>query len=258
MRIDPSRPTERRRPDVIAHRGFGGDNTENTLRAVRTAVAVADAVEVDVRRCGSGELVVVHDRRLHRLAGRPHVVGDLTLAELQKIEIGPDGDRIPTLRDVVAAIPDGVELVLELKERDIAADAVRIAEAAGIDAWFSTAEPATLVELRGIPDARRTAWIVRASILNRAMRVLLHQTLPPLYRLEDPQGIVDRAAHLGCRAIHPRYELCLYTDLVERAHDAGLGVAVWTVEDRETIERLASVGVTAVSVDRAALVDRHT
>lgn len=53
----------------IAHRGFAETNPENTLTAVREAAkAGADLVEVDVRRCGSGELVLAHDADVDRIS----------------------------------------------------------------------------------------------------------------------------------------------------------------------------------------------
>ena len=54
---------------LIAHRGFAGVNPENTLQAVEAAAGVADAIEVDVRRCESGDLVVIHDETVDRLQG---------------------------------------------------------------------------------------------------------------------------------------------------------------------------------------------
>ena len=57
------------RPLVIAHRGASADAVENTRAAFRLArEQSADGVELDVLRCGSGEVVVVHNDDLVRLA----------------------------------------------------------------------------------------------------------------------------------------------------------------------------------------------
>ena len=65
---------------LIAHRGFAAVHPENTVRAVRAAARVADAVEVDVRRCATGELVVIHDATVDRVTDGTGPVADHSLA----------------------------------------------------------------------------------------------------------------------------------------------------------------------------------
>ena len=57
------------RPLNIAHRGARDSAPENTLAAFELALAHgADGIELDVTRCCSGEIVVLHDE-----IGRAHV-----------------------------------------------------------------------------------------------------------------------------------------------------------------------------------------
>ncbi|MCD6386790.1 MAG: glycerophosphodiester phosphodiesterase, partial [Methanophagales archaeon] len=66
---------------VIAHRGASREEPENTLRALRRAAECkADAVEVDVRKCKSGEIVVIHDETLERTTDGKGLVREHTLA----------------------------------------------------------------------------------------------------------------------------------------------------------------------------------
>src|SRR5690606_8280471 len=82
------------RPLVWAHRGASHAAPENTLPAFARAEAEgADAIECDVMRCASGELVVCHDERLDRLCGFPVAVRDLPLPELRRLRIL--ADRFP-------------------------------------------------------------------------------------------------------------------------------------------------------------------
>ena len=86
-----------RRPAVIAHRGASAAAAENSLGALRRAVELgADGVEFDVQRCGSGELVVFHDRTLGRCAGVPGSIGETPLARLRTLTL----DRISATRGV--------------------------------------------------------------------------------------------------------------------------------------------------------------
>jgi glycerophosphoryl diester phosphodiesterase len=57
---------------------------------------------------------------------------------------------------------------------------------------------------------------------------------------------------LDCVAIHPRLELCLRTDLVERAHERGLLIEPWTITTTAQADRLRSVGVDGLISDICA------
>src|SRR5262249_42420882 len=84
-------------PFVYGHRGTRRGAPENTLVAMQLALAQgADGIELDVRLCRSGEVVVLHDPDLTRVAGAPLRAQDRTLAELQAHDLG-QGARVPTL-----------------------------------------------------------------------------------------------------------------------------------------------------------------
>ena len=109
-------------PLIIAHRGASAVAPENTLAAVRTAWEMdADAVEVDVHRTADGRAVVIHDARTRRTTGVDLRVAASTLAQLQALDAGSfkdahwERERIPALREVLAAVPPGRRIVLELK-----------------------------------------------------------------------------------------------------------------------------------------------
>ena len=125
------------RPLVVAHRCGGGGAPENTLAALRIAMREgADAVEVDVLPSRDGHPVVHHDDRLQRTARVNAAVWDLDLADLRRLDVGSwfapafEGERLPALADVVAALPAGVRLVADFKhgEERFPGLAARVAE----------------------------------------------------------------------------------------------------------------------------------
>jgi len=125
------------RPLVVAHRCGSGVAPENTLAALRTAVQEgADAVEVDVLPSRDGHPVVHHDDRLTRTAGVDAAVWELELAELRRLEVGRwfaptfAGERLPSLEDVVTALPPHMQLVCDFKhgEERFPGLAARVAE----------------------------------------------------------------------------------------------------------------------------------
>lgn len=211
--------------ELIAHRGFAGVAPENTVGSVSRAAERADAVEVDLRRCGSGEVVVAHDETVDRVTDGTGPVADRTAAELAALDVQGSGEGIPTLSAVLAAVPDGTTMVLELKELGIAADALAAAARAATDVVVSSFRPAALAEAAAAEPGVPTA-------------LLFDRAPAPKLALAD---------QLACAQVHPAVGLA--DRVVERAHAAGMAVHVWTVADRSTAERMADLGVDGVIAD---------
>src|SRR5512138_2488396 len=117
----PVAPRAGRGPLVLGHRGASADAPENTLAAFRLALEQgADGVELDVWRCGTGEVVVGHDEDTLRVSGVALRVPDAPLAELRALDVGAwkgeafRGERMPLLSEVLEAFPRAVVNV-ELK-----------------------------------------------------------------------------------------------------------------------------------------------
>ena len=107
--------TASRLPIILGHRGASAEAPENTLAAFRLAVEQgADGVELDVWRCGSGEVVVHHDPDTARTGGVARLVSSTPWAELRRLDVGSwkgerfAGERIPLLAEVLDALPTAV------------------------------------------------------------------------------------------------------------------------------------------------------
>ncbi|MFC7142187.1 glycerophosphodiester phosphodiesterase [Halosimplex aquaticum] len=207
--------------NCIAHRGFCGVNPENTVPAVEDAAARADAVEVDVRICGSGDLVVCHDETVDRTTDGSGPVSAHTAEELADLSVQGSDAGVPTVEEVVAAIPDGVTLHAELKERGTGEGVERIVDDAACETVVSSFDPEAVSEVEELPTAL-AVW--------------------------EGDGAVERAAELGCSFLHVNLDACT-SDLVERAHDAGLDVNGWTVRGSGETEALRDAGVDGVMTD---------
>ncbi len=101
--------------NIIGHRGIAGIELENTrsslLRAINMGVP---SIEIDVRKTKDGKLVLCHDANLERVANRKDRVSDLSLEELQKIDL-IDGSTIITL-DEALDILEGIPTIVEIKD----------------------------------------------------------------------------------------------------------------------------------------------
>ena len=212
--------------DCIAHRGFGAVNPENTLAAVEAAVAAgADAIELDIRRCGSGDLVVVHDETVDRVTGASGAVSELSAATLRELSVLGSGEGVPRLGAVCRATPPDVRLHLELKERGIGAETVETARQYGHKPVISSQSAAALTEVEDVPRG---------------------------YVFYDEQKTrLREAVDLGCTAVHPHWRLC--TDpFVAAAHGHTLAVRAWTVTEQAVTASLASAGVDGIIADAPA------
>jgi glycerophosphoryl diester phosphodiesterase len=218
---------------VLAHRGANREAPENTVAAFRRAVGLgADGVELDVHRTADGGLVVHHD------AATPAGV----FAEMTVPEITGALPSVPRLDDALD-VCRGLLVNVEIKNspRDAAYDP-------------SERAAALLVELLG---ARGGEDRVLVSSFNLQTIDRVHALAPglPTALLTvglDPLASLERVTERGHRALHPDVH-SLAGDAgahaVSAAHERGVEVNVWTVNDPDEIRRLAALGVDAVITD---------
>jgi glycerophosphoryl diester phosphodiesterase len=215
---------------AIAHRGDPVGHRENTLPAFTAAVAQgADMLELDLRRTRDGAIVVLHDQSLLRLWELDASVGDLDVAEVARL--GEGDVRIPTLRQVLDAVPPEIELMVDFTRREVVAGALEQAMSAGaLDrCLFVTGNVEALRLLRGLSGVARIGltWTEGAE--------------PPLALL----------AELGAAYWNPMFPL-VTAEGVDAVHEAGLGVSTWTVDAGADMARVVADGVDAVVSNRIA------
>ena len=101
---------------VCAHRGCSTSHPENTLPALRAAVALGcEQVEYDVRMSADGVAVLLHDETVDRTTSGSGFVWELSYAQLSALDASggrPDfaGVGIPTLEEVLEVVPPSVEM----------------------------------------------------------------------------------------------------------------------------------------------------
>jgi glycerophosphoryl diester phosphodiesterase len=95
---------------VVAHRADWRAHPENSLPAIRSAIAMGvDVVEVDVRRTKDGKFVIIHDTSLDRSTTGRGKVADYTLEEIRRFRLrdglgSPTDEVIPTLEEALNAV----------------------------------------------------------------------------------------------------------------------------------------------------------
>ncbi|HZS41594.1 MAG TPA: glycerophosphodiester phosphodiesterase [Polyangia bacterium] len=230
-------------PLIIAHRGASADAVENTLPAFRLAREQgADGVELDVLRCGSGEVVVFHDDDLARLAHRPEAIRRLPYAALREIDLGA-GARIPLLAQVFEEL--GPLLVnIELKTRPdwlgrarddgLAHEVAALIRRHAVEsrALVSSFDPLLLARFRRAAPAVPTGLLFGAD----QSRPFRHAWAAPLVQ---PTALHPEAALVDAPALREwrRRGYCIHT---------------WTVDDPAELRALAALGVDGLITNRPA------
>jgi glycerophosphoryl diester phosphodiesterase len=217
--------------DLIAHRGCADEYPENTLHAVERAARRLPAVELDVRRCRSGELVVFHDETVDRVTGETGPVADFDRAALRELEVLDSGEGVPLLSEALAAVPADVNVQVELKETDIGADAVSVVADAdvGANVRFTSFRPEALAEVREADPDASLGYLFGADV--------------------GVETGLETALDLDCEYLHPHAELCIETDVTDRAEAEGMDVIAWGVDDAATCEALREVGIHGATAD---------
>jgi glycerophosphoryl diester phosphodiesterase len=216
---------------VIAHRGASAYRPENTLAAYELAVEqTADMIEIDLHLSRDGAVVVTHDELLAGLGGKGEVA-EATLVELKALDAG-GGQRIPTLDEVLDRFGSRIPFNLELKRaahadyEGLEAKALSAVMQRGLlsRTLFSSFYEPVLQRLRGLcPDARMALLVSR----------------------KFPKGAVGRAAHLGAEALNPERSIASPA-LIGEAHNAGLDVHVFTVDEEAELRRFLELGVDGI------------
>lgn len=243
------------RPLVIAHRGGAGLWPENTLYAFgRAAELGVDVIELDVRATADGTLVVFHDATVERTTGGEGRVGEMTLAELKRLDAAyrwtPDGGRtfplrgsgigVPTLEEVFAALPE-MRFNIEPKRgtASVSKALCRVVRERGmsekvlIASFTQTVLEEFRAECPGVATSGGPAEVSKFLVLSKTG--LGESYSPPMQALQIP----EQAG--GMRMITGGF--------VEAAHERNLQVHAWTVNDEARMSGLIKLGVDGIMTD---------
>ena len=243
-------------PTVIAHRGAADDAPENTLAAFKLAWQQgADGIEGDFRLTRDGEIVCIHDADTRRTAGQAGQVAEATLAELRQLDVGSwkgepwRGARIPTLGEVLATVPEGKRVFIEIKCGPRILPALKEALAgAGLQpgqAIVMSFDARVTGEAKRLLPRLKALWLTdfkagpEAGVRPSAKEIL--QTLEKI-----------GADGVGCRA-HPVVDQAF----MQALRAAQKEIHLWTVDDVALAKRYLQLGVDSLTSNRAGWLKRQ-
>jgi glycerophosphoryl diester phosphodiesterase len=257
-----SRIFELDRPLIIAHRGGASLAPENTVLALRTAVGLGvDVIETDLQLTKDNQFVLFHDDNLSRMTGREEAVRNLTLEELQQIDITynltPDngstypyrgqGHRILTLSEAFEEFSD-IIFNMDIKSKE-------------------DREAPELLASEITKHERQNSVIV-ASFHDRQIerfRALMPDVATAACPGEVSRFVFGVKTHsLRLTSRNPKYHAfqvpinygvisVVNSKFVEAAHERGIAVHVWTINERAVMTELIDLGVDGIITDEPVM-----
>jgi glycerophosphoryl diester phosphodiesterase len=249
-------------PLIIAHRGGANLAPENTILALRTAIDLGiDVIETDLQLTKDNQFVLFHDDDLSRMAGRAEKIRDLPLDELKQIDItfnlSPDngvtfpyrgqGHWILSLSEAFEEFSDTV-FNLDIKNKE------------------DREAPELLASL--ISDYDRANSVIIASFHDRQLerfRALMPKVVTAACPGEVSRFVFGVKTHsLRLTTRNPKYRVfqvpinygrinVVNSKFVKAAHEKGIAVHVWTINDRTLMNELIEMGIDGIITDEPVM-----
>jgi glycerophosphoryl diester phosphodiesterase len=211
----------------IGHRGAKAYAPENTLTSFKKALEIGvDAVELDVRKTKDNQLVVIHDADVKRTTDGEGLVSELTLKEIKGFSAG-EGEKIPTLQESLDFLDKKVKVFVELKEEGVEEQVLSIVHERGLE-----------------------KNVVIVSFLEEALKKVraLDKDIETGLIYAKHKNPVKAALELKANYLLALYRFT-HTANVEKAHQNGLKIIVWTINKPQEVEEYIKKGVDGIASD---------
>jgi glycerophosphoryl diester phosphodiesterase len=219
----------------IAHRGASAYEPENTLRAFDRAIEMgATMLELDVHLSLDGHPVIIHDADLSRTASGTGRVVDMTLDQIKRFDIG-QGERVPTLSEVIELVRGRAELYIELKGQHTPGPVVKALQATGFadQAIVGSFYPWLPQRVKFLDPTIRTSILIRREV--------------------QPEDFIEWALAVEADYVHPCWEKAsptphklLTQELISGIRQRDLGVVLWHEERPAELRELVKFDVDGI------------
>ncbi len=236
----------------IAHRGESHDAPENTIAAIKLAWERGlKAVEVDVHLTADNEICVIHDKDTLRTTGKKLVVSKSGIEELQKLDAGSwkgkkwSGEKIPTLKEVLASVPEKGKLIIEIKSDS------RILDKLKYDTRNSGLRKGQIEII-----AFNLQTLARAKQMMPEYKMLwLFTSMPVLLQYlsgTNPGAVLKKLRRYNLDGVNIGNTRFFNKKFIEKLTSEGYPIYTWTVNDPDRALTLLKWGVEYVTTDKAA------
>lgn len=225
---------------IIAHRGFSSVAPENTLIAFQKAIeSKADYFELDVHKTKDDSVVVIHDASVDKTSSndRKGKVTEMTYSELTSVEVGYSkkfgdkykNEKIPTLREALELAKGKIKVCIEIKVYGVEEAVLK-----------------TVNEL-GMRD-QVIIFSFYYPVLAKIRK--LDKDIPVLFLISEANELtVDYAKVIEANAIGVGRKTTITKEFLNLAHEQGIEVWKWTVNDEAEMQQLIDVGLDGLITD---------
>jgi len=234
-------------PLIIGHRGSSREAPENTLGSFRLAFEEgADGLESDFRLTADGEIACLHDPRTGRTADADLEVASARWSELRRLDAGRwkgarwQGERIPSLAEVLALLPEGKRLFIELKSGP---------EILPKFAEVLAAAPVPAERLRILAFSEDLIRQVKERLPGVKACWLTDYRFRGVWR-PGPAEVLETLARCGADGLASQARGALNASLVAELRARSLEIHVWTVDAVREARRLTELGVDSIMTNR--------
>lgn len=222
---------------VYAHRGASAEFPENTMAAFARAVELGvDVLETDAHVTMDSKVVLAHDEHGRRMANDPRFIRECTFKQVRAWDVGR-GERVPALDDALTEFPK-MRFNIDCKARDfIAVDRImEVIRACGAEerVQLSSFHTDNLRRVRG-RGWKSATGLGRSEVIR-------------LFMLPRPR-VGGHIAQVPLRMGPIRFDTPAF---VRKAHNLGLRVDYWVVNDPATARRLCELGADGIMTDDPA------
>ncbi len=234
--------------EIIGHRGASYDAPENTLASFKLGYEQkADADELDIYLTRDGKIVVIHDGNTARTTGVTNKVASQTYDELRRLEAGKWGkwkdkgfsEKLPSLDEVLALIPDGRRLFIEIKcGPEVLPELEKVLERGG-----KKPEQTVIIGFDYETMRQAKARFPKLQVLWLAGKDKTKK-YPPI------EELIQKAKAANLDGLDLESGFPIDKAFVQKVHQAGLKLYAWTVDDPAVAQREAAAGVDGITTNR--------
>ncbi|MFN8577245.1 MAG: glycerophosphodiester phosphodiesterase [Candidatus Sericytochromatia bacterium] len=239
---------------IMAHRGYDDRAPENTLTSFRKAYEIgANMIELDVHLTKDGEVVVMHDTTLDRTTTGNGEVKNKTLDELKQLDAGIkfnkvfQGEKIPTLDEVLAFAKDKISVNIEIKSEAVADNPK---PGMGIEEKVVNLVKKYNMEEYVMVSAFKGKALKRVKSFSPKISTGLLMVSDGLFRSH-----IEYVSTVKADAIHEFSKFVSKSDIA-KSKKYNIRENVWTVNDPNTMSKLIDRGVSGLITDRPDLAIR--
>lgn len=244
---------QKRKIALVAHRGASAVAPENTLAAITQALKTpAEFIEIDIHQTRDNQLVLMHDASVERTTNGTGNIGDLTLAQVKKLDAGSwfdsayQHERVPTLEEVLQLVKGKKKLLIEIKKGDNYYEGIED----NILALIQQYKAGNWCVIQSFYDpVLEKIWKNEFAVPTHKLIIGKMPWLPLYFDHGFQWGTFDKYDRASAINVNQYFAS---TAFIRYVHKNGFKTFVWTVDDPAEINRIVDRGADGIITNKVS------